>query len=77
MGTHNTVNILFPMFALRYVYPDVYVQFWTSALVSIFVSFVLFSLVPPPTKFYHKEKVDNMVVFHVSTFILQLRRVGG
>ena len=23
MGTHNTVNILFPMFALRYVHPDV------------------------------------------------------
>ena len=34
-----------------YGYPDVYVQSLTSALVSIFVSFAPFSIVPPPTIF--------------------------
>ncbi len=27
--------------------------------------------------FLYKEKLDNMVVFHVSTFILQLYSAGG
>ena len=58
-GLYSFTHRQITLFCLRYIpFP-----------VSILVSFALFSLLPPPLLFSHKEeKVDNMVVFHVSTF---------
>ena len=74
------LTVHFPVFVLRYGHPDAYVQFLISASVSTLALFGLFAPLPPRPIFYYKEKVDNMVVFQVSTFILQLQfqsKYGG